>query len=611
MPVGANTRRLEIHRLGGLYFLYAKTLPTSGEQGSGIIFFKTGGVGLALYPLGKSATQIVGRLMKMAVLSLSKSYNKAVFNVCGFLALLFLLPSCTYLKYTSVQANYSKIQNAAPSQSNLKHMLDRETFFVIGKTLDESGRYADMSLAVAAYSDKYKPNERVDTMFSSGIGTHFGLNLPEGDYDLQVYADINSDNVFDQTEVVGEREVTLSKTLYPELIVSQVDIPLIAQKLSARPEKISLPAGFEAEQSLFYPSGTIRALGDPLFNENMSTLGMYDPASFLEHAPTMFYALEEDEMHKIPVVFVHGIGGSPRSFEPIISRLDRDRYRPWFFFYPSGGDLDQFADFFYSLFLAGEVISLGEMPLIVVAHSMGGIVVREAINKYKGRDGETRVELFVTIASPLGGHPAAASGEKRGLIVLPAWRDLNPDNRFIQELYRKPLPDFVDHQLFYAYGNSDTLKLGENSDGVVPLSSQLHPVAQKQASQTFGFDSGHVDVLADEQMIALLLDVMGGVDNIFSEESMAALVDGGVDVQLSDGYSPTTAHLIRYAGKYLVLLVHDRIESMLPQQEHFILAAQGKVPVTTELEREFIMFMNEYPELVDGVLEDYNENAAH
>lgn len=67
----------------------------------------------------------------------------------------------------------------------------------------------------------------------------------------------------------------------------------------------------------------------------------------------MFYALEEDEAHKIPVVFVHGIGDSARAFEPIISQLDRDRYKPWFFYYPSGGDLDQLAGLFYNLFLSG------------------------------------------------------------------------------------------------------------------------------------------------------------------------------------------------------------------------------------------------------------------
>jgi pimeloyl-ACP methyl ester carboxylesterase len=483
-------------------------------------------------------------------------------------------------------------------------MLDRESFLVVGKTIDESGKYADISLAIAAYSDKYKKNERVDTMFSKGTtGPHFGLNLPAGDYDLLVFADINGDNIFEQTEMVGERRITLNNSLYPELIVSQVKVKLTNSTVSSRTESISLPVGFEARQSFFYPSGTIRSLSDPLFDKNMSTLGMYDPASFLEHAPTMFYALEEDEVHKIPVVFVHGIGDSSRSFYPIVKQLDRNRYRPWFFYYPSGGDLDQLADFFYNLFLSGQVIPLGEMPLIVVAHSMGGLVVREAINKYKGEETENRLELFVSIASPLGGHPDATNGENNGLIVLPSWRDLNPNNRFIQQLFRKPLPKFVNHQLFYAYKNPGTLKIGENNDGVVPLSSQLSPQAQKQANQTFGFNSGHVDILADEQMIVRLLDLMAEVNGSFSEESMAALVNGGFEVELSDDYRATTKHLIRYAGKYLVLLVHDLI-APLPQQRHFILAVQGKEPTTTELEREFILFMNEYPDLVKSVLQD-------
>lgn len=531
--------------------------------------------------------------------------NQTNFKRFGCLVFCVLLTSCTYLKYSSVQANYTKIQNADPSQTNLKHLLDRETFFVIGKTLSESDTYTNKSLAIAAYSDKFKLNERVDTMFAGGAsGTHFGLNLPEGEYDLLVYADIDGNNIFDQTEVVGERKLTLNASLYPELIVSQLEILLTEPKTSNRDENILLSTDGVAESSLFYPSGTIRSLNDPLFDKNMSTLGMYDPASFLEHAPTMFYALEEDEVHKIPVVFVHGIGDSPRAFEPIINQLDRNKYRPWFFYYPSGGDLDQLADFFYNLFLAGQVIPLGEMPMIVVAHSMGGIVVREALNKLKGQKEENKVELFVSIASPFAGHPSAAKGENKGLIVLPAWRDLNPNNSFIQRLYRKPLPQCVEHQLFYAFRNSSTLKLGENNDGVVPLSSQLHPQAQSQAKQTFGFDSGHVDILADNQMIQRLFNVMSDVKSSYSDKSMAALAKGGFDLELNDDYRPTTKHLFKYAAKYLVLLAHDRIRPVQkPQHKHFILAAQGKVPAETELEREFIFFMQEYPDWVQSVLD--------
>lgn len=541
---------------------------------------------------------------KSKLFQLSRISRKISFLAACLITLLSL-SSCTYLRYSSIQAEYSKIQNSDPSQLNLKHMLDRETFFVFGMTKGVSRKYANFSIVVAAYSSAFKQNERVDTMFSNGTGTHYGLNLPEGEYDLLVLADIDRNQHFDPSEVIGKRVITLSKATYPEKVVGSVNIELTEFPSTVEIESIALPVITERKQSLFYPAGTIRSLDDPLFDEKISTLGMYDPASFLEHAPTMFYALEEDVAHKIPVVFVHGIGGSSRSFEPVIDQMDLDRYRPWFFYYPSGGDLEQLADFFYRLFLSGDIIPLGEMPMIVVAHSMGGLVVREAFNQYKGDDNENKVELFISIASPMGGHPSAAYGEKHGLIVLPAWRDLNPESEFIKTLYRKPLPVFLKHHLFYAYKNAKTLKLGENSDGVVPLSSQLHPPAQVQSDQTFGFNRGHVDILESEKMITHLLETMAQVKSIFPEESMRILAEGGFDIELSDNYSPATQHLIAYAGKYLILLVHELIDPVLPQQEKFLRALQEKIPATTDIEKEFIMFMREYPDEVRRVLENW------
>jgi pimeloyl-ACP methyl ester carboxylesterase len=434
-----------------------------------------------------------------------------------WIALAILLTSCTYLKHSSLQAEYTHIQNADPSQLNLKHMIDREKFFVIGKTIDKINKYSDTSMAIVAYSNKFKQNERVDIMFFNETGTHYGLSLPEGIYTFLVYADINKDQVLDQNEIVGKKNVVINITHSTEKIISHMDINLREASLTSWAQTIHLPEPIQTKQSLFYPSGTIRSFNDPIFNEKIATLGMYDPASFLEHSKTMFYALDEDFAHKIPVIFVHGIGGSSRSFEPIIKRVDRDLYKVWLFYYPSGGDLDQLASLFYSLFLSGKVIPLGKMPMLVIAHSMGGLVVREALNKYQVNTQENKVKLFVTIASPLGGHPSAALGEKHSLLVLPAWRDLNPDNRFIKELYKKPLPKFVNHQLFYAYQNTNSLKFGENSDGVVPLSSQLCPKAQKQSRQQFGFNDSHVGVLRNDEMITLLLKKMNGVKKYFSK----------------------------------------------------------------------------------------------
>lgn len=532
-------------------------------------------------------------------------------SLIKFIALTLVISlqsSCTYLKYSSVQANYARIQNANPGQVNLKHMLDRETFFVIGKTIDNIGRYTHTPMAIAAYSSKYKAHERVDTMYFNSAGTHFGLNLPEGSYTLLVYADLNENGIFDQTETVGVREVDIDAALHKEKIVNHIDVELAAAQATVWADDLQVPATTAHAQSIFYPSGTIRSLDDPIFDSSIATLGMYDPASFLEHAPTMFYAEEEDVAHKIPVIFVHGIDGSSRSFQPIVTQLNHDRYKAWYFYYPSGGDLDQLAAFFYNIFLSGEVIPMGEMPMVVVAHSMGGLVVREALNKYKGSAHENRVELFVTIATPFGGHPSAASGEKHGLIVLPAWRDLNPQSEFIRDLYRNSLPDFVNHQLFYAYQNTQTVKVGSNSDGVVPLASQLDAQAQKQSSERFGFNSGHVDVLQNQDMIAHLLEKISGVKSAFPESHIKILIEGGFDITLDDRYSPLTQYIIRYAGKYLTLLVNDRIESINAQHERFTQAIRGEISPSTDLEREFRVFLLDNQAMVEEFLAMWSDD---
>jgi len=198
----------------------------------------------------------------------------------------FLLCSCSHLKYASIQAEYSRIQRADPSQILLKHMIDNENFFVFGKTIEKSGRYSDYYLGVAAYSNKFKENERVDTMYFAGAGTHYGLNLPAGQYTLLVFADQNENKVFDHWEIVGQRTIELDEIHAPQKGLGHVDINLTAPKSLDWVESIPMPRISEPKKSLFYPAGAIRCLDDPIFDENIATMGMYDPASFTELVPT-------------------------------------------------------------------------------------------------------------------------------------------------------------------------------------------------------------------------------------------------------------------------------------------------------------------------------------
>ncbi len=531
--------------------------------------------------------------------SLGMTWRPMAARLALVLCLACFLGSCTYLKYAAVHAEYGRIQNAKPGQVNVKHMIDRVSYFVNGRSVDPSGDYAGLPKAIAAFSSKYKPNERVDTMYFEVAGSHFGLNLPEGGYDLLVFADIDGNGVFEPSEVVGKRSIELNGAACPEKVLGQVEVELTEPVTVKWDVAFDVPDTKGRAESLFFPSGTVRSLDDPIFDAGFSTLGMYDPASFLEHAPTMFYALEEDLGYKIPVVFVHGIAGSARQFETFVKRLDRSRYKPWFFHYPSGGDLGQLAELFYQIFLSGKLYKSIGMPMIIVAHSMGGLVVREAINRYEGRPDENQVHLFVTLASPFGGDPAAIAAEKHGLIVLPSWRDLNPENPFIGNLYRKPLPDFVHHELIYAYQDPRAIKVGENSDGVVALTSQLHAKAQLQASSQIGFDNGHADILESEEAVAYIQSRMNTVKNVFPPAQLHLLQQGGYDVPLDDAYSPSARYSIRNYGKYLMALTNDAIKTFHPEEERFIAVIKGEKPPRDDAEEGWLRFVREYPALKD------------
>ncbi|MCP3877290.1 MAG: alpha/beta hydrolase, partial [Sulfitobacter sp.] len=63
-------------------------------------------------------------------------------------------------------------------------------------------------------------------MYFAGAGTHFGLNLPEGDYQLLVFADRDMNRTFDQTEVIGQKAISLNQTTSPDKVLDRIEIQL-------------------------------------------------------------------------------------------------------------------------------------------------------------------------------------------------------------------------------------------------------------------------------------------------------------------------------------------------------------------------------------------------
>lgn len=513
-------------------------------------------------------------------------------------AFLLLLSSCTYLKNVAVQAHYTELQNSDPSMLNLKHMIDRSSYFVYGKVSTDFPIEDKTPLAIVAFSDHFQNGEIVDVMRAVKPGTHYGLILPPGTYEIIAFADTNANGIFESSEAVGQRDLTLDKDTNTHYVLGNADISFRQMEPLDRVFNLPVTGSSDTQQSLFYPPDSLRQLSDPLFDPEMSALGMYHPAAFSEIARTMFYALEEDLAYKIPVVFVHGINGSAREFETMVNQLDRTRFKPWFFYYPSGGDLNQIAQFFYNLFLSGNIIPINKkIPMVIVAHSMGGLVVREAINLLQ-EEQNTKL-LFISLATPFGGHPAAADGEANGLIVLPSWRDLNPASDFIAQLYRKPLPDYVTHRLLYAYGNKSTFKLGENSDGVVPLSSQLALTAQTQASTQLGFNTSHTGILQNREAINDVIQAIGHMETDIPKEHLHYLFKGGFKVPLSDQYDQLQVHALRTYGKYIRALVAQKIEPFNAEQQRFLESLSGKREAYEYAGKAWRKFIIDYPNWPD------------
>ncbi|MDP3479203.1 MAG: DUF413 domain-containing protein [Desulfoprunum sp.] len=511
------------------------------------------------------------------------------------LIVLILLPGCTYLHEAGKQANYAAQLRKDPKLRISKHLVDTEKFFVYGKITGDT-KIGEMPMAVVALSDTFQQNEIVDINHFSRIDSYYGLNLPVGNYRLLVVSDLDLNGFFDETEVIGSRQLLLSEKVTPGKVLGEFDLEVNKPRTySGAPFPLQTPPAERLTESLFYPKGSIRSLDDPIFSPQMARLGMYESAAFLEVAPMMFYALGEAVGCKIPVIFVHGIDGSPREFKEIVEHLDRRFYNPLFFYYPSGNDLGQLSEFFYNIFLSGKVIPLDRTPTVIVAHSMGGLIVRDAMNRCKGEKKGAMVQRIITIASPMGGHPSARIGENAPL-VLPAWRDINPDSTFIHCLYRRPLPESVGYHLFYAYGNDSSVKIGENSDGVVPMSSQLAPQAQNEAARQYGINDTHIGILKNPDLISQLLNIIYEVKPPYSKRLVEECNRGGFNVELSEDYSRMEKHFIRHYAFVFEALVSGKVAPENPPLEHFVKACRGEVPATTPAETAWIKYRKEHRE---------------
>ena len=242
---------------------------------------------------------------------------------------------------------------------------------------------------------------------------------------------------------------------------------------------------------------------DPRFASANARTGVWLPSKFQRAGGEGIYFLDHYDRSKIPVLFIHGLYGSPRNFSYLVAHLDRSRFQPWFYYYASGANLTGIAER-----LSNEIDSLCAYyevrSFVIVAHSMGGLVARDVLLRSSPLEG-TAVPVLITLSTPWDGHRAAAVGARFLPRAVAAWHDLATRSAYIEALFQtssgvhRHLPDGTEHHLFASIGPRTSG--GDNaSDGAVSVASQLREQAWIDARRVYRFDETHVGILNSQEV---------------------------------------------------------------------------------------------------------------
>jgi pimeloyl-ACP methyl ester carboxylesterase len=387
----------------------------------------------------------------------------------------------------------------------------------------------DAPLVVAAFTRKHGELVPVHYTVLHEAGG-YELLVPSGDYVVAAFADANGNLRLDAGEAAGQ--------FRPGPVKANGTGTVVELNFSVTGQPTDMPIGTavsDAPPATLHSTqaGAIADLDAPVFSAQFGRTGYWTPTEFFRSAGGNVYFLEKYDPAKIPVLFVHGVGGSPQDWRYFFEHLDRKRYQPWFFYYPSGAALDS-----VSYLLYWKLINLQRTHhfdrIVLTAHSMGGLVVRNFLSSYGAQ--LPAEKMFVSLSTPWGGDAMADKGVAYSPAVVPSWNDMQAGGRFIQTLYQRPLPANTDYYLFFGHAGRYSLLRSSNTDGAITLASELRPQAQAEARMIHGFDEDHTSILRSPQVFARYAAVLdAGMARSGAARTTPAAPGGHVRVSLRYG----------------------------------------------------------------------------
>ena len=340
----------------------------------------------------------------------------------------------------------------------------------------------------------------------------WGFYARPGTYYLTAFQDIDQNRVYERDEPAIPLDNNKIFSCLSGEIKSEIelmiphqgripgDAPLDISQLKLRSvtEQLNVSLG----QSLAI--GEVISLDDQRFSRENANKGLWRPFDFIWESKLGIYFLQNYDQEKTPVLFIHGINGTPRDFDFLINHLNTSLFQPWVFYYPSGGHLEAIATNLSRLITQLKA-QYRFQNLNIVAHSMGGLVARDTILNYTENIDENLISLFASIATPWNGNNTAQLAADHSPITVFSWLDMASSSQFLSHLFftdsklqPRRLPPTLQHHLIF------TFLPNQSGDGVVSLESQLRQEAQDNAARIYGFMQSHTEVLEDTKTSELL-----------------------------------------------------------------------------------------------------------
>lgn len=397
---------------------------------------------------------------------------------CGLFLLVAPLSGCG-LKEIKQQTDVA--DQVGVIRGKVENKSGKEGDIVVVRFLDLDGVLAFQRKTMAAEDGSYE--------FPASVGSHY----------VAAYVDVNGDDFYQEGEPAAfyGKPTKINVVFLEEIELDPIEIS--TSEVSSL-EELNL---VDRRTKVWENIGQVASLDDPRFDSSFFGMGMWRPLDFLEQAEGGLFFLEEYNPDKIPVIFVHGIANGPTLWRDVLSNIDRERFQPWLFYYPSGLRLGMISDF-----LTEAVFQLQKQydfeEFYAVAHSMGGLVTRSFVKQYttRGTIEESRLKKVVTINSPMNGMASATSGVKYSPVIMPSWRDVDPQSTFIHKIHDWQWPEEIDYHLVVSFLEDQA------GDGVVPLESQAQRELQQEAKRMYLFQSEHTELIGRSDFHDLLNTIL-------------------------------------------------------------------------------------------------------